>query len=235
MKNILIAFSLLILVSCGKKDKEYRSLANPNEPRAVIVEKSEPAGDYTYLSVREGDESYWIAVDGKDFEKGETIYFNSFAEMIDFKSKELDRTFESILFVEQFSRDPGDLDKAVQPGVENSKPKKSRMDVLIDSIKIAPAPGGISIAELYGNADKYKDKEVIVRGQIVKINRDIMDKNWVHIMDGTRVDRSDLTFTTTEDFQLGDTITIRGKVALDKDFGAGYVYPLIVEEAEQIQ
>ncbi len=235
MKNILIALSLLALISCGKKDKDYRSIANPNEPREVIVQKSEPAGNYTYLSVEDGDESYWIAVAGKGFEKGETIYFKSFVEMNDFKSKELDRTFESILFVDQFSREPDGLDKAVPSGAETANPRKNRMDALIDSIKIAPAPGGISIAELYGNAEKYKDKEVVVSGQIVKINRDIMDRNWVHIMDGTRVDRSDLTFTTTEDFQMGDTITIRGKVALDKDFGAGYVYPLIVEEAEQIQ
>jgi hypothetical protein len=235
MKNILIAFSLLALISCGKKDKDYRSIANPNEPREVIVQKSEPAGNYTYLSVEDGDESYWIAVAGKGFENGETIYFKSFVEMNDFKSKELDRTFESILFVDQFSREPDGLDKAAPSGAETANPRKNRMDALIDSIKIAPAPGGISIAELYGNAEKYKNKEVVVRGQIVKINRDIMDRNWVHIMDGTRVDRSDLTFTTTEDFQMGDTITIRGKVALDKDFGAGYVYPLIVEEAEQIQ
>jgi hypothetical protein len=235
MKNILIAFSLLALISCGKKDKDYRSIANPNEPREVIVQKSEPAGNYTYLSVEDGDESYWIAVAGKGFENGETIYFKSFVEMNDFKSKELDRTFESILFVDQFSCERDGLDKAAPSGAETANPRKNRMDALIDSIKIAPAPGGISIAELYGNAEKYKDKEVVVRGQIVKINRDIMDRNWVHIMDGTRVDRSDLTFTTTEDFQMGDTITIRGKVALDKDFGAGYVYPLIVEEAEQIQ
>jgi hypothetical protein len=235
MKNILIAFSLLIFISCGKKDKDYRSISNPNEAREVIVEKSEPAGDYTYLSVREGDQTYWIAVAGKGFENGETIYFKSFMEMNEFKSKELDRTFESILFVDQFSRDPSDLDKAPQTGTETSTPRRNRMDVLIDSIKIAPAPGGLSIAELYGNAEKYKDKQVVVRGQVVKINRDIMDRNWVHIMDGTRVDRSDLTFTTTEDFQLGDTITIRGKVAVDKDFGAGYVYPLIVEEAEQVE
>ena len=235
MKNILFAFGFLALISCGKKDKDYQSIENPNELKEVTVVTSEPAGDYTYLSVSDGDESYWIAVSGKDFEKGETIYFKSFLEMRDFKSKELDRTFESILFVDRFSREPGDLEMGAPSGAETSNPRKDRMDVLIDSIKIAPAPGGISIAELYGNAEKYKDQQVVVRGQIVKINRDIMDRNWVHLMDGTRVDRSDLTFTTTEDFQLGDTITIRGKVALDKDFGAGYVYPLIVEEAEQIK
>lgn len=234
MKKIIFAFSLLALISCGKKDKEYRSIANPNEPKSVIIEDAENAGGYSYLLVKEDDESYWIAVASDEFEKGETLYFSSFIEMKDFKSKELEKTFESILFVDQVSRDPGDLNPASQSSEQASPPRKNRMDVLIDSIKIAPAKGGISIAELYGNAEEYKDKQVVLRGQIVKINRDIMDRNWVHIMDGTRADRSDLTFTTTEDFQLGDTITIRGKVALDKDFGAGYVYPLIVEEAEQL-
>ncbi|MGA9271344.1 MAG: hypothetical protein WBV45_12030 [Lutimonas sp.] len=235
MKNIIFAFSLMTLLSCGKKDKEYRNISNQNESREVIIEKSESAGNYTYLSVTEGDESYWIAVSGKGFETGETIYFKNFMEMNDFESKELDKTFETILFVDNYSREPDGLEKAAEERAKASSQAKKRMDAMIDSIKIAPAPGGISIAELYGNPEKYKDKQVVVRGQIIKINRDIMDKNWVHIMDGTRVDRSDLTFTTTEDFQLGDTITIRGKVALDKDFGAGYVYPLIVEEAKQVQ
>ena len=235
MKKILFVFSLLVLFSCGKKDKDYRSLANPMEPKEVIVEETETAGGYTYLSVKEGEEAYWIAVSRGDYKSGETLYFSNYMEMKDFNSKELDRTFESILFVDQISRDRDGLLRAAQSRDSIAAQRQNRMDVLIDSIKIAPAPGGISIAELYGNADRYRDKEVVVRGQIVKINRDIMDKNWVHIMDGTRVDRSDLTFTTTEDFQVGDTITIRGTVAVDKDFGAGYVYPLIVEEAEEVQ
>ncbi len=235
MKNLLYALSLLVFLSCGKKDKEYKSLSNEKDLKSVVVEESIPAGTYAYLKVGEEGESYWIAVMQEEFEIGETLYFNSFMEVRDFNSKELDRTFESILFVDKVSRDPDQVDIFSQSKDASSEPRENPMDVLIDSIKIDPAPGGLSIAELYGTADKYKDKEVIVRGQIIKINRDIMDKNWVHIMDGTRVDRSDLTFTTKDDFQVGDTITIRGKVAVDKDFGAGYVYPLIVEDAELVK
>ena len=235
MKYFLFAFSLLFLVSCGKKDKEYRSLSKPLEARAVIVEKIDPAGPYTYLSVREGDESFWIAVNNDEFKAGETLYFKSYMEMTDFESRELEKTFEKILFVDQVSRDPDELDKQA-PATENASPHgQNPMDVLIDSIKIEPAPGGMSIAELYKQAESFDGKTVVVRGQIVKINRDIMDRNWVHLMDGTRVDRSDLTCTTTEVFEVGDTITLRGKVAVNKDFGMGYVYPLIVEEAEEVQ
>ena len=216
MKYFLFAFSLLFLVSCGKKDKEYRSLSKPLEARAVIVEKIDPAGPYTYLSVREGDESFWIAVNN---DAGESLYFKSYMEMTDFESRELEKTFEKILFVDQVSRDPDELDKQA-PATENASPHgQNPMDVLIDSIKIEPAPGGMSIAELYKQAESFDGKTVVVRGQIVKINRDIMDRNC----------------TTTEVFEVGDTITLRGKVAVNKDFGMGYVYPLIVEEAEEVQ
>ena len=235
MKKLLLALSLLVFLSCGKKDKEYKSISDEKDVKSVVVEESTTAGGYAYLKVSEAGESYWIAVLNEEFEVGETLYFNSFMEVRDFNSKELDRTFESILFVDRVSRDPDQVDVVSQSQDKPAAQRKNPMDALIDSIKIDPAPGGLSIAELYGNADKYKDQEVVVRGQVVKINRDIMDKNWVHIMDGTRVDRSDLTFTTTDDFQLGDTVTIRGTVAVDKDFGAGYVYPLIVEEAELVK
>ena len=204
MRNILFAFSLLTLLSCGQKNKEYQSISNPNDVRSVVIEDLQPAGDYTYVSVKDGDETYWIAVTKQELEKGETIYFKGFLEMNDFKSKELDRTFEKILFVDNISREPGELNKEAIEGDKTPVKRQSRMNVSIDSIKIEPASGGISIAQLYENAEKYKDQQVVVRGQIVKINPDIMDRNWVHIMDGTRSERSDLTFTTDQDFHSSD-------------------------------
>lgn len=235
MKYHILTLSFLLLFSCGKKEKEYNKIQNEGLERAVIIEEMENAGDYTYLRVGEDGESYWIAVTREDFKPGETIYFSNFIEMKEFSSKELDRTFDQILFVDAISRQPGTVSGAGQEETQASPHKRSRMDVMLDSIKIAPAPGGMSIAELYGNSEEYKDQQVTMRGQVVKINRDIMDRNWVHIMDGTRGERSDLTFTTTDDFELGDTVTIRGRVSVDKDFGGGYVYPLIIEEADLVK
>ena len=50
-------------------------------------------------------------------------------------------------------------------------------------------------------------------------------------MYGTKGERSDLTFTTQEEFQIGDTVTVKGVIAVDKEYGAGYVYPVILEDA----
>ncbi|MCP4882737.1 MAG: hypothetical protein GY908_03010, partial [Flavobacteriales bacterium] len=99
-------------------------------------------------------------------------------------------------------------------------------------IKISPVSGGYSIGDLYTNAEKYNKQIVKVRGQVVKVNMDIMDRNWVHLMDGTKGEnRSDLTFTTKDVVKVGDTVTFEGTLALDREFGAGYVYPLLVEDA----
>ena len=84
--------------------------------------------------------------------------------------------------------------------------------------------------------DAFKEKTVTVRGQVVKVNMDIMDRNWVHLVDGTKgTDKSDLTFTTLELVKVGDTVVFKGVLAIGREFGAGYVYPLIVEEAVLIE
>ena len=110
------------------------------------------------------------------------------------------------------------------------------MKKLLDSIQISPVEGGQSIGELYDSPSEFKSKKVKVRGQVVKVNMDIMDRNWVHLVDGTKgKDKSDLTFTTQEVVQVGDTIVFEGVLAIDREFGAGYTYPLVVEEAVLIQ
>jgi hypothetical protein len=97
-------------------------------------------------------------------------------------------------------------------------------------IHVEKAPDGITIGELYKNRSNYANKKVIIRGQVVKINNSIMNRNWVHIKDGTsEAGKSDLTITTKEIATVGSIVTFEGVVALDKEYGKGYVYPLVVE------
>ena len=44
----------------------------------------------------------------------------------------------------------------------------------------------------------------------------------------------DLTVTTQDVVLLGDTVTFEGTLKLDKDFGAGYLYPVIIEDANTV-
>ncbi len=79
---------------------------------------------------------------------------------------------------------------------------------------------------------KLSGKQVAFKGKVVKVNNNIMKKNFLHIQDGTgKEGTNDVTVTSAQTANVGDMVSIVGKVALDRDFGAGYVYPLIIEDA----
>ena len=104
-----------------------------------------------------------------------------------------------------------------------------------EDIKIDPVEGCITIADLFSNKTKYSGETVRVRGKITKINPEIMGKNWIHLQDGTEFEGSfDLTATTEQQFTIGLIVTIEGKVAIDKDFGYGYSYAVIIEDCKLI-
>lgn len=80
---------------------------------------------------------------------------------------------------------------------------------------------------------QLKGKQVSFKGKVVKVNNGIMKKNFLHIQDGTgKEGTNDVTITSDQTAQVGDQVAIVGKVAINRDFGAGYVYPLIIEESK---
>ena len=63
-----------------------------------------------------------------------------------------------------------------------------------------------------------------------------MNKNWIHLQDGTEFDgQFDLTLTTDQQFEVGSVVTMEGKIALDKDFGYGYSYKVLLEDSKIVQ
>ncbi|MCF8210120.1 MAG: hypothetical protein K9K38_12060 [Rhodoferax sp.] len=89
-----------------------------------------------------------------------------------------------------------------------------------------------TIEAVYKDKTKLDGKQITVKGKVVKVNNGIMGRNFLHIQDGTGgKDNNDLSVTSTQTAKVGDSVTVVGKVTLNKDFGAGYTYPLIVEEA----
>nr|MBP8943114.1 hypothetical protein [Saprospiraceae bacterium] len=107
--------------------------------------------------------------------------------------------------------------------------------IKIKEVKIETAPGVTTLAELFKNPEKFEGKTIKVQGQCVKLNRMILNKNWLHIQDNTTNkdgQKYDLTITTLDEVQLGDIVIFEGKLALNKDFGAGYKYDVILEESK---
>jgi hypothetical protein len=61
-----------------------------------------------------------------------------------------------------------------------------------------------------------------------------MGRNWVHLRDGSgspanRTD--DLLVTSTGEVKVGDVVTASGVVHTDRDFGSGYAFKVMIEEA----
>ncbi|MDZ7740998.1 MAG: hypothetical protein U5Q03_04425 [Bacteroidota bacterium] len=150
--------------------------------------------------------------------------------MKDFESKQLGKTFDSVMFIQEFSAKPLNQRKMPPQGDAHEHTKSMKNQ----NISVETAEGGISIEELYRNTENYNGEKVTVRGQVVKINNNIMKRNWIHIQDGSGYDGNyDLTITSTlpVSFKVGDIITFEGVISTDKDFGAGYVYDVIMEGA----
>ncbi len=104
----------------------------------------------------------------------------------------------------------------------------------IDLSGLAKAEGGKTVAEVFAGKDALASTTITVRGKVVKTNAMILDRNWLHIRDGSGSEgANDLTVTTSAELpQLGATVVVTGSVAVDKDFGMGYRYPVIIEDAE---
>jgi hypothetical protein len=199
-----------------------------SDVHTVVVQEVIHGNSYTYLKVKEEDNITWVAISKSEIEVGETISFKYPLEMRNFTSKELERTFEVIFFV-------GRIEKESSPSVGKPTLKSPHQKPVVarEEISIEPIDGGISIAELFSNRDSYANKVVRIKGQVTKVNLSIMGKNWVHLQDGTGdLGNNDLLVTTQKEVALGDIVVFEGTISLNKDFGSGYSYEVLMEEAK---
>jgi hypothetical protein len=198
----------------------------------VIAKEVLQATNYTYIQVKEEDNQYWVAITKSDIKTGGTYYWSQGMPMENFPSKDLNRTFPLLYLVQNFTDKP-----ITQEGQSSSssswtgnQPATEQQD-----ISLTPAGNGITLEELFSHKDQYAGKSVIVRGKVVKYNPHIMDKNWIHIQDGTKSGEDfDLALTSSDEVKIGDVVTFEGIITLDKDFGAGYFYKVIMEDAKQV-
>lgn len=112
-------------------------------------------------------------------------------------------------------------------------PKPS--DAKVDKVPKATGADARTVAELHAQTAALKEKTVTIRGKVVKYNPQIMGKNWLHLQDGSgdpKAGTHDVTVTSADQAKVGEVVTIRGTVRLKKDFGSGYAYDLIVEDAK---
>lgn len=101
------------------------------------------------------------------------------------------------------------------------------------TLTAAQAADRKTVEQVYQQKAALSGEQVVVHGKVVKVNNGIMQKNFLHLQDGTGAEGSnDLTVTSTDTAAVGDEVTVTGTLVTDRDFGAGYTYPVIVEQAK---
>jgi len=239
MRSLFIILAVLVVFSgCVKKNKvpTAQNAVNPSM-HEVKVEEVIQTSQYTYLKVSENGAENWIAVTRMEAVAGETYYFDKAMEMTNFKSKELNRTFESILFVQEISKQPVAASAMQAPEMQGAASHTGKVaDGKKEGISVTPAAGSVSIADLYKNRADYAGKVIKIKGQVVKINEQVMGKNWIHIQDGSgSTDDFDLTITTLDGCKMDEVVTFEGVISLKKDFTHGYFYEVIMEDAKLVK
>ena len=194
------------------------------------------SGGYTYVRVDTKQEKIWAAAPETPVKTGDTVTIPAGMIMRNHHSKTLDRTFDAVYFVSDITvagkNPPEDKPSGDSTDVVHGKnPVTAPADINFSGI--AKPQGGKTVSEIYTQRDSLAGKEVILRGKVVKFSPNIMDKNWMHVQDGTGEKGSnDLTITTAAEAKVGDTVLVKGVLATNKDFGLGYKYDIIVENAQ---
>lgn len=251
--TLLAAVLMIAVAGCGEKKETAESApaatakttsapartADPNVWRGEVLETMN-SGGYTYVYLDTGAEKIWAAGPEAQIAVGQTITMDKGMPMPQFHAKSLDRTFDVIYFVGSIQSSD-----SAQPAGEaaQSAPTGSGMGMgssgshsVVEQTEVkdvAKAAAGYTVEEIYAQSAMLSGKPVKVRGQVVKFTPNIMGTNWVHIQDGTGSGpTADLTVTTSAVVATGDLVLVEGSLTVNKDFGAGYKYDAIIEDAK---
>jgi len=229
----------------------------PVTPVTGKVLETMDASGYTYMNVETDAGTKWIAVNQTSVAVGEEVTFMDGMVMQDFFSKTLDRTFPEIVFssglvgagatppqmppagsgADSFSQALTSEGGAAAPPGPNMLSGSQKAVVGFAEVQVEKALGenSYTIGEIFSKAAELEGKSVVVKGKVVKVSPGIMGRNWIHLQDGTGSpddNTHDLVVTTSmEPGADWDIITMEGVVASNKDFGSGYKYAVIIEEA----
>ncbi len=231
--------SLVLAAGCKNETPKSAEQAAPQQaPSAgktgTVLETMNAAG-YTYVQVDTGAEKVWAAAPEFQVKVGDPVVVPEGMPMPNYHSKSLDRTFEMVYFVDAILVGGAQEQAAAQMPAGHPQVAADAATAGVDFKGLKKAEGGKTVEEILGNTKTLSGKEVKVRGKVVKFNAEIMGKNWIHLQDGTGAAGSnDLTITTSSMAKVGDTVLVTGKLTLDKDFGYGYKYAAILEDAKVV-
>jgi len=205
-----------------------------------------PAMGYKYLKIDENGTEVWVAIANAPVAVGDKVGYDKRTMMKDFKSKTLNQNFKEIFFASNVylpqkgqtpksmkdmlglstkMKDPhAGMGRGMSPVEEDEKPSKAFVK-----------KDTYTIEEIHMWRKELNDQIITIKGSVFKVSQNIMKLDWVHIGDGTGNEKKltdDLVFTAASTtLKQGDKVIATGKVVVDKDFGYGYFYKVIIQDA----
>ena len=242
--TLLVAGLMALGLAVGCKNETPKTAEKPAQPAAAAnnpaaanaktgkVVETMNSGGYTYVQVDTGSEKFWAAAPQFQVKVGDPVVVPAGLAMPNYHSKTLNRDFDNLYFVDHIVVGGAEsLQQAAGSTTPNDRTQVKETNVDFSGLK--KVEGGSTVADIFTNKKTLAGKEVKIRAKVVKFSPQIMGKNWIHIEDGTgSKGTNDLTVTTTATAKVGDTVLVTGKVTADKDFGFGYKYDLILEDAQ---
>lgn len=232
MKNLLpLCLAAALLAACAKPAAAPKAAHASPLPvgsntaiQGEVMERLD-AGGFTYLRLKTAKGERWMVTSPVEATVGQKVSATSGMIVEKFESKSLGRTFDNIIF--------GTVDGA-KPLAHASAPPATH-DVGSVNVDKAAGDDAKTVAEIYAARSALKDKHVVLRGKVVKFLPSIMGKNWMHVRDGSGSrgkGDDDIAVISDDTTAVGSVVTVNGTVRLDKDFGAGYQYAVIIEDAK---
>jgi len=254
VKKALVLFlaGLVALTIVGCKEetpKQTQSEAAPQAAQTATMGKTGSvvetmnSGGYTYIQFDTGTEKIWAAAPEFAVKVGDPVIVPEGMPMQNYTSKSLERTFELIYFVDsvmvggaQAAAAPGTMpdghpDPAAVAAAADGHTRPAATQSEVDMSGIAKADK--TVADIFTDKDKLAGQQVTLRAKVVKFSPEIMGTNWMHLQDGTgAAGTNDLTITSSSTANVGDTVLVKGVLTVNKDFGFGYKYDVIIEKAD---
>ena len=225
-----------------KSDKSLMHQADTEDQSDIYalsgkVVETMNSGGYTYICIEKDGKKTWAAVLETKVNVGQDISLQPGYEMVNFTSNTLNRTFDKIVFSTGLAAGTAGHGTTETKSFHGKTMGGKDTEVsATEKIQVEKATGlnAYTIADLYEKRNELDKKSVSVRGKVVKVSSGIMARNWLHIQDGTGTQKdgnNDIVVTSKDLPAVGDIVTADGTLYKDKDFGSGYKYDVIVEEA----
>lgn len=230
MKPLKPMILTLLLLFCAPIVMAAETETFTGTGTGIVAETMDSAG-YTYILLKQ--QGAWIATATLPVSEGDKVSFEGGMEMRNFHSRTLNRTFDSVFFIQGVNVVSQDTDSMHQAaGIEHS-------DIPMPASVAAPAPGeipaladGKTIGDIVATPTALKDQQISLRARVIKVSESIMGKNWVTLQDGTGTEPDNkLLATSAEVVAPGDLVIASGTIRNDIDIGSGYTYKVLLENA----